>query len=57
MGRAWLSLPIVISAAVVAAVVIAPISDVVAGLLLIAGAAVAIGVLDLLSRRGTRRRR
>lgn len=55
MRRAWLYLPVAVSLAAIAAVVLTETSDRVAGLLLIAGAALAIGVFDLLSRRGDRR--
>lgn len=54
MRRASLHLPILISLGVIAAVVLMRTSDTVAGLLLMAGAAAAIGVFDVLTRRGGR---
>lgn len=54
MRRAWLHLPVLVSLAAIAAVALTRTSDGVAGLLLIAGAAIALGVLDLLFRHGAR---
>lgn len=52
MRRAAVYLPVAVSLAAIAVVALTPTSDVVAALLLIAGAAAAIGLLDLLARRG-----
>lgn len=52
MRRAAVYLPVGVSLAVIAVVALTRTSDGVAALLLIAGAVTAIGILDLLARRG-----